>query len=134
MSFDPKQYELEDVGVLEVLDATGADNMLGEDGKPVTIRVYGPGSKQGVKAMHLSGKQTQLRMTGLLRGKVSRNAAEEADQERVEKLVMITESISGNFPIPVAEVYANPKLCYISDQVDAFFNEKSNFSKTSLTT
>lgn len=133
MSFDVSQYELDDTATLEVQDASGTNDLM-VDGQPVTIEVYGPGSKQGVRAMNLGSRNSALRMAGALRGKVSKNAVEEAEQEEVEKLVLITAAIN-NFPIEggAQALYSNPRLRYIADQVDAFFNNKANFSKPSTT-
>lgn len=131
MTFDATQYELEDTAVLNVQDASGTDDLM-VGGKPVTITVYGPGSKQGVKMLHVSGRHAALRTTALIRGKISKNAAVEADEEKVEKLVAITAAIN-NFPYEggAEAIYSNPKLCYIADQVEAFFSDKANFSKPS---
>jgi hypothetical protein len=132
--FDVSQYELEDTAILTVQNVERSDDMLYQ-GNPVRITIYSPGSKQGVRALHRAGQQAQLRMQALFRGKVDKKAAEQADEERADKLTMLTASIE-NFPIPggAKSIYSNPKLIDIADQVEAFFNEKSNFSKASLTT
>jgi len=131
VAFDVTKFELEDSAVLILQNAAGDDD-LQFDGKVVTVRVWGPGSKQGVRAMHVAGRHAAMRMAGIVRGKVSKNAAEDADTEKVEKLTMITAEFT-NFPYEggAQAIYANPKLCYIADQVDAFFGDKANFSKPS---
>ena len=130
-TLDFSAYELDDIATLTVQDASGFEDML-YNGLPVTIDIYGPGSAQAVKMLHASGRKAALRTTALIRGKVSQKAGEEADEERVDKLVAITKAIN-NFPYPGGPrgVYANPKLVYIADQVDTFFNDKSNFKRAS---
>ena len=131
-TFDATPYELNDTAVLHVVDAGGMDPLVGPDGEEVTIEIYGPGSAQAVKMAHQSGRKAALRTAALIRGKVSQNAGSEADDERVDKLVAITAAVN-HFPHQggARGMYANPKLCYIADQVDAFFNDKTNFSKGS---
>ena len=131
MEFDVSKFELEDTATLTVQNAKGDDDLVGADGKtPVTIVLYGSGSRQAVKAMHRAGQQAQLRMQALFRGKVDKRAAEAADQELVEKLVSCTQAIN-NFPVQPAELYANPKLGYITKQVTKFLDDDANFSGAS---
>lgn len=131
MNFDVSQFELEETAVLTVQNAKGTDDLL-VNGQPVTITLYGSGSRQAVKAMHRAGQQQALRLQALVRGKVSKVAAEEADQELAEKLVACTASIS-NFPIEggAQALYSNPKLGYITKQVVKFLDDDANFAKGS---
>jgi len=134
MDFDVSKYELEETAVLTVQNAKGDDDLIGADGEtPVTIALYGSGSRQAVKALHKAGQQAQLRLQALFRGKVDKRAAEAADAEMVEKLTACTLVIN-NFPVPPAELYANPKLGYITKQVIKFLDDDSNFSKPSSAT
>jgi hypothetical protein len=134
MEFDISKYELEETAVLTVQNAKGDDDLLGADGKPVTIELYGGGSRQMVKALHKAGQAAQLRLQQLVRGKIDKQAAEKADQEMVEKLVACTKQISGNFPVSPADLYANVKLGYITKQVVKFLDDDANFAKPSATT
>lgn len=129
--FDVSAYELEEVATLTVQNAKGDDDLIGADGKsPVTIVLYGSGSREAVKAMHKAGQQAQLRLQALIRGKVDKRAAEAADAEMVDKLTACTKEIN-NFPVPAAELYANQKLGYITRQVIKFLDDDSNFAKNS---
>ncbi len=133
MSFDLSKYELEDTSILTVQNAKGDDDLIGADGtNPVTIELYGGGSRQMVKALHKAGNAAQMRIQQLVRGKVDKNAAEKADAEMVEKLVACTKVIN-NFPVAPADLYANPKLGYITKQVQKFLDDDGNFSKASAT-
>lgn len=128
-AFDASPYELLDTAILNVQDASGLEDLM-IGGAPVTIEIYGPGSAEAVKMQHSSGRKIALRTAAMFRGKVPNSA--DTDLERVDKLVAITKTVN-NFPYPngARGIYSNPKLCYIADQVEAFFNDKSNFSKPS---
>lgn len=129
--FDLTKYELDETATLVVQNAKGDDDLIGADGvNPITIELYGSGSRQMVKALHKAGQAAQLRLQGLVRGKVDKNAAANADAEMTEKLVACTASIS-NFPIEPADLYNNPKLGYITKQVIRFLDDDSNFVKPS---
>lgn len=129
--FDVSKYEIEEFAPLTIQNARGDDDLLGNDGKPVVFELYSAGSKLGVRALHKAGQQAQLRLQGMMRGKVSKTAAEEADREQVEKLTAFTKSISANFPVAPDAVYSNPKLGYIRRQVEAHIGDDGNFSKAS---
>lgn len=134
MEFDLSKYELEDSAVLTVQNAKGDDDLIGADGvNPVTIELYGGGSRQMVKAQHKAAQAAQLRLQQMVRGKVDKKAAENADQEMVDKLVICTKVIN-NFPVPAADLYGNQKLGYITRQVVKFLDDDANFAKPSLTT
>lgn len=131
--FDPTQYELNDTGILTVQNAKLTDDLIGADKtNPVTIVIYSPGSRQGVKALHAAVRNATALTQQFVHGRPAKNRGSEMDEERVEKLVLITAEIR-NFPYPggAEALYANPKLFYIADQVEAFFNDKANFSKPS---
>lgn len=129
MAFDISKYELEETSILTVQNAKGDDDLIGEDGiNPVTIELYGGGSRQMVKAQHKAGNAAQLRIQALVRGKVDKKAAENADAEMVEKLVTCTKAIN-NFPIAAEDLYSNIKLGYITRQVQKFLDDDANFAK-----
>lgn len=131
--FDVSAYELDETATLTVQNAKGDDDLIGADGvNPVTIDLYGSGSRQAVKALHKAGQQAQLRLQALFRGKVDKRAAEAADAEMVEKLTACTRVIN-NFPVEPAALYANTKLGYITKQVIKFLDADENFAKGSLT-
>ena len=129
MEFDITQYELDETATLTVQNARGDDDLIGADGvNPVTIELYGGGSRQMVKALHKAGQQAQARLQQMIRGKVDKKSAEIADQEMTEKLATCTKAIN-NFPVPPADLYANPKLGYITKQVVKFLDDDANFAK-----
>ena len=88
--FDLSQYELQDTTTFTPKAANGVDELLGNDGKPVVFEVYSPGSPEGVKALHKSGRQAQMRMFRSMRGEFDPQDAVNADRESAEKLAAFT--------------------------------------------
>lgn len=131
MEFDVSKYELDDTGILTVKTAAGDDDLIGADGKTaVTIEVYSPGSPQGVKALHKSGRAAQMRMFRSMRGEFDKDDAVNADREQVAKLVGFTKQIN-NWPISPEQTYANPRLCYFNRQLEEYIAKLGNFMKPS---
>lgn len=129
MEFDVSKYELEETATLTVQNAKGDDDLIGADGvNPVKIVGYGGGSRQAVKALHKAGQQAQLRLQAMMRGKVDKRAAEEADEEMAGKLAACTKEII-NFPIEPLALYSNPRLGYITKQFSRFLEDDGNFSR-----
>ncbi|MDX1489735.1 MAG: hypothetical protein R3332_00460 [Pseudohongiellaceae bacterium] len=126
--FDISEFELLDTGVLTVQNAKGDDDLISK-GQPVKIELYGSGSAQAVKVAHKAGQRSAARVAQLVRGKVNKREAENAEEEEIEKLVALTKSISPNFPLTPEEIYSNPKLGYITRQVKEYLAADSNFSK-----
>lgn len=126
--FDISALELNDEGTVTIFDASG-DNELLVEGQPVTITVYGQGSKQYVIAKHKLDNANTLMMTSLLQKKASNaNRAEEATKNAAEFLASVTKMLN-NLPIEggALALYSNPKLKYITDQVDKYLGEAANF-------
>lgn len=126
--FDLSAYELEDFGVLRVQNAKGNDDLLGPNGEPVTIELWGPGSDQAVQVNHKAGQRASARLQQIMKGKTNKKDAEQAEEEEVDKLVAMTRRIN-NFPVDPRALYANPGLVYITRQVKQFLADDSNFSK-----
>lgn len=131
MTFDVSQYELEDTATMTVKTPRGDDDLIGDDGKPVTIELYSPGSPQGVKALHKAKRSNDLRTFRAFRGEFPPNDAENAAREQAEKLAAFTKSVSPNFPVAPLAIFSNPKLCYWNSQVEEYIAQKGNFSKAS---
>jgi hypothetical protein len=123
------QWELDDTSTFTLRNARGDDDLLGTDGKPVTANIYGPGSVQGRKAKFKFNRSRDLRSFRAMRGDYPPNDMENAERERSEKLTAITESLSSNSPYTAAQLFTNPKLCYLHDQFDEQFSKDGNFMK-----
>lgn len=128
--FDVSQFEMEDTATMTVKNIKGDDDLM-VGGEPVTIELYSPGSKPGVKALQKAGRAAQFRLARTLRGDIDNKDAAKAEEERIEKLVGFTKSVSRNFPLSPADLYGNPKLNYITKQVEEFIGKDANFSKGS---
>ena len=124
--FDISQFETVDTAALAVKKPNGDELLV--DGKPVIINLYGPGSKEYINAKYKFENATQARSIAMIRGKISKNIAEESAQLQAERLAGCTESID-NFPIEggALALYSNPKLSYITDQVIKFLDDTENF-------
>lgn len=129
MIFDVSQFEMADTATLKVRNLRGDDYLM-VDGNIVTIELYSPGSPEGVRAMHKAGQLAAMRLNSVVRGEVSKDAAEESDAEEIEKLTMFTKAIN-HFPISggARALYSNPRLRYIRSQVENFLGKSANFSK-----
>lgn len=124
--FDLSQFETIDIASMTVLSPRGDDLLV--NGKPVVINLYGPGSKQFMNAKYKLENATQARSIAIIRGKAPKNAAEESRQDQARFLAEVTASID-NFPIEggALSLYLNPKLSYITEQVEKFLGDTENF-------
>lgn len=123
--FDLSSYEAADTGVMHVRNPGGA--LMYVDGKPFTITLYGPGSVQYVKAQARMDSTQATRTIALVRGQPAKeDDIELMRAEKAEKLAACTHSIQ-NFPVEARALYANPKLRYITEQVEKFIEDWANF-------
>jgi len=124
--FDISAFETVDTATLTVQNPKGDELLV--NGDPVTITLYGPGSKQFVNAKYKLDNASQARSIAMLRGKPSKNAAEETRQMQAEFYAAVTASLD-NFPIDggALALYLNPKLNYITEQVEKFLSDTENF-------
>lgn len=131
-----KRFEMEETGVLHLRDA--GDQLMyapvgeGEPEKPVRVHLYGPGSKQYARASNDKAN----RQVDLLKAKgKTRESVEEATLSNARFLAGCTKSFENVDSDTGAtgddlsmEIYTNPRLSFIRDQVAAFIAETSNFS------
>ena len=128
--FDLSAFEVTETATLDVL---GLDQEpLLHRGQPVRITVHGPGSAAYVRAESRAAQASQARALAALRGKAGKTDLDEQRQQTAEKLAAITAGIE-NFPIPggALALYANPKLGYITAQVERFLSDWANFKPAS---
>lgn len=122
--FDVSKYETIDLAKFTVQDPKG-DDLLGEGDKPVVINLYGMGSKQYVNAKYKFDNANSTRNVAMIRtGKVAK--AEDMNKSKAEFFAAVTHSIE-NFPIEPVDIYNNPKLSYITEQVDKWLGDTENF-------
>jgi hypothetical protein len=121
---DLSALEASDTATLEVNALTGEPMVF--NGTPVTVVLYGPGSEQAIKAQAKADAGEQAKAFAAIRGKPSKDTPDAARRARAERLAACTESITG-LPIAPLDVYLNPKLGYITNQVERFAGDWANF-------
>lgn len=125
------------VGETGVVNLRGADDepMIADDGKPMTVTVYGPGSKPYARAQAANHN----RMIDKLKRKgKTEQTAEDKAREQAEFLAGCTQSFSPNIEYDglagdalYKAVYADTSLGFIAEQVGKHIAEWGNFSKPS---
>lgn len=131
-----KKFAVEETGVLELRDA-GDEPMIGEDKKPMTITVFGPGSKQYAKAQ--AAQQNRMIDKLKKKGKTEETADEKA-KEQAEFLSGCTKEFSSNITVEQLKgdalfkaVYSDRTIGFVAEQVGRFLNDWSSFKKLSST-
>lgn len=120
--------------VLHLRDA--ADELMLDNGKPVTVNLYGPGSKPFANAQ---ATQTNRMLDKLKRKGKTDQTAEQKQIEQAEFLADCTESfgnltygdLTGN-AMSLA-VYSDIEIGFVADQVAKHIGDWSNFYKPSAT-
>jgi hypothetical protein len=127
--FDLSQFEVQETAVLDVQNMKD-DGPLLHRGEPVRIHLHSPGSAAYVRASAKLNRASEARMQAAMRGKKINESVEEKRQRNAEFLAECTHSIE-NFPLPggALALYNNPKLGYITNQVDRFLTDWANFSR-----
>lgn len=126
-----------DTAVLELRDASDAP-LLKPNRQPVTITVYGPGSKPYSAA---KAAQQNRMLSKIQRGKASGDTPEEKARNEAEFLAAIvaaddgldieglTEGLSGCEKYRV--IFGHPPISFLGDQVAKFAADWANFSQGS---
>lgn len=137
------KHELIDTAVLHLKDAD--DELMyaaGPDGepdleKPQRVHVYGPGTKQFSRATADRNNRLTDRMQR--KGKM-KMTADELIQDRADFAAAVTKSMENIDSDKGAsghdlfmEVYLNPKLGYIAEQVELYSRNTANFKPQSST-
>jgi hypothetical protein len=131
---DIRKFAVEEIGVLVLRDSSD-EPMVGDDGKPMTVTVYGPGSKAHAKAQAAN----QNRMIDKLKRKgKTEQTAEEKVREQAEFLAECTKEFSANIGYDglagaalFRAVYADVSIGFIAEQVGKHIGEWGNFTKGS---
>lgn len=139
---DLTQFAVKDTADIPLTLGDGETPMVGADGKtPLSVTVYGPGSKQfeRAKAARESRVFALMRRKG---GKMERTP-EETARDTVEFLTAITASWNGGIAHPDAvdestealsrAIYADSRIGFIRDKVNEHVGDWGNFSAGSAT-
>lgn len=123
--FNVAEFEAADTALLEVQNKKD-DGPLMCNGLPVRIEIRSPGTREAMNAQHKIEMLNQARTFAAIRGKAEKETLDGKIEQRVERLVAITGRIE-NFPVDARALYSNPKLGYITAQVEKFHGDWANF-------
>ena len=133
---DIRKFAVEETGVLELLGASD-EPLLDESKKPITVTLYGPGSKQYAKAQ---AAQSNRMIDKLKKKGKSDQSADERARETAEFLAACTKDFSDNLEYGDLQgealhraVYSDVTLGFISEQVNKYLSDWGNFSQRSTT-
>jgi hypothetical protein len=128
---DIRKYAVEPTSKLHLRDAND-ELMYTEEGKSVTVNLYGPGSKQYARAQ---AAQNNRLLDKLKRKGKSDQTAEQRAAESSEFLADCTESFE-NLDYDnltgrelFMAVYADVSIGFVADQVAKYISDWSNFTK-----
>lgn len=124
-AFNLADIEARDTAWLEVQNIRD-DGPLLINGAPVRIEIRSPGTKEAMNAQHKIDTATTAKTYAGLRGKPVKETVDDKIKQNTDKLAAVTSRIE-NFPISAADLYSNPKLGYITEQVTKFHNDWANF-------
>lgn len=125
VAFNVADFEAIDTAWLEVQNKKD-DGPLLFNGRPVRIEVRSPGTKEAMNAQHKQETANNAKTFAALRGKTAKETVEGNVAQRAEKLSAVTGQIE-NFPLSPKDLYENPKLGYITEQVARFHGDWANF-------
>lgn len=123
--FNIADFEARDTAWLEVENKKG-DGPLLFNGKPVRIEMRSPGTKEAMSAQHKVDTANQSKTYAAIRGKPVKDTVDGNIEQRAEKLAAVTGEIE-NFPVAAKDLYANPKLGWITIQAEKFHGDWANF-------
>ncbi len=128
---DIRKYAVEPTSKLHLRDAND-ELMFTDEGKPVAVNLYGPGSKQYARAQ---AAQNNRLLDKLKRKGKSDQTAEQRAAESSEFLADCTESFENLEYDNLAgrelfmAVYADVSIGFVADQVAKYISDWSNFTK-----
>lgn len=125
VAFNISDFEASDTAWLEV-QTKKEDGPLLFNGAPVRILLRSPGTKEAMSAQHKVELANTNRMYAAMRNKQVNETMEGKIEAAANKLIAVTAQIE-NFPISPKDLYSNPKLGYITEQVTKFHGDWANF-------
>jgi hypothetical protein len=123
-----EEFETSDSTEIVIKNQKGDDDLI-VDGEKVKVEIWASGSKEGQRALKKSGIAWAARQARLMRGDLDKRDADQAETERVTKLVGFTKSISKNWKASAEATYANTKLGWFTRQIEACIGEDKLFTK-----
>ena len=133
--FQIKTLAIAALSTMPVRDAAG-EPQLDAAGQPITITLYGPGSKQHQKAKHAAEERNNTRVLSRMQGRAGdKQSAADKAAENAEFLAACTVSFNGFGCGDLTghelfkAVYADLEVGHIADDVMKFLAERANFLK-----
>lgn len=133
---DIRKFAVEETSIIELLDANELP-MIGDDKKPMTITVWGPGSREYARAQ---AAQSNRVIDKIKRKGKTNETAEDKAREQAEFLAGCTKEFSDNIEYDDLKgaalfkaVYSDADIGFIAEQVAKHLGEWSNFTKESPT-
>jgi hypothetical protein len=123
--FNIADFEASDTAWLELENKKG-DGPLLFNGQPVSVEIRSPGTREALNAQHKLETAVSARTFAAMRGKAVKETVEGKIEQSADKLAAVTVQFK-NFPVPAKDVYSNPKLGYITNQVAKFHEDWANF-------
>ena len=117
--------EARDTAWLEVQNKQD-DGPLIFNGQPVRIEVRSPGTREALSAQHKLEQAQTAKTFAAMRGKPTKETVDDKIATTAEKLAAVTASIDG-LPVSPIDLYKNPRLGYIAEQVQRFHADWANF-------
>jgi hypothetical protein len=137
--FDIASMAVSETGELHLKDAEG-NLLFCDEKKPITVTLYGPGSREHAQAV---AKRNTRQMERLRKKGKIQLSADDGLEEGVEFLADLTLRFSENFAYSpaatltgrdfVKAVYAARPIGFIADQVHEHIGDWANFTKGSAT-
>jgi len=124
-AFSLADFEARDTAWLEIQNIKG-DGPLLVNGQPVRFEIRSPGTREALNAQHKIETAASAKAFAAVRGKTVKDTVESKFGERADKLAAVTVRTE-NFPVSPTDVYTNPKLGYITEQVAQFHASWENF-------
>jgi len=124
-AFNLADFEARDTAMLEIQNIKG-DGPLLVNGQPVRVEVRSPGTREAQAAQHKIETAATAKTFAAMRGKPVKETVEGKVEERAAKLLAVTVRFE-NFPVSAQDVYSNPKLGWITQQVAEFHGDWANF-------
>jgi hypothetical protein len=131
---DIRTKAVQATSTLHLRDA--ADELMFDGDKPVTVTIYGPGSKQFAKTQ--ASQQNRMLDSLKRKGKTDQTA----EQKRAEQAEFLTECTASFENLTydaltgaalAKAVYSDIEIGFIADQVAKHIGDWANFSKPSAT-
>lgn len=128
MTFDIRKLAISATAIMPVRDAAGVEQ-FDENGQPIGIEFYGPGTLQFVRAKHdlVEKRRKQI-------GKNAERDAGDDIKDAAEFLTKVTKRlVNFDFPGGARALYEDMTLGHIAEEADQFVGKRGNFKPSSPT-